>query len=235
MIRKHTDYNQNRTPKAKKARTAKTSDEVQNLNATLTNSEEIHPPLNKRRRLSIEATIQCNFCQTRLANESLLDDHIASEHQGRVKKVRKRPTKTVHRLAENMDLINLKLVYKNEYWLSTVQPDLKQKRFKCLRCIQTFDSRKDLHRHMDQSKSPENLFVCQICQERSGSKEDLIYHISHHHLPKHLRCQLCRHLTEYCTVKHLDYIYSTLDNNFDCTVCFKDFGKLSDLKLHLEN
>jgi hypothetical protein len=80
-----------------------------------------------------------------------LDKHIASEHSANVKKLtimrneqkpkspgktRKRKNKTIPRLAENMELINLKLVHKNEHWMSNKYTEAKRKEFKCLKCIE---------------------------------------------------------------------------------------------------
>lgn len=180
---------------------------------------------------------KCEVCNFWTTSVHLLADHYTTQHFDqkvlRDEKRKKRKTKVVPRLAENTDLINLKLAYKNDYWASS-KNDLELK-FKCLRCLESFETREERHRHVEDSKSPDNIFVCQICQERKASKEDLCHHIGFRHDPKQLRCQLCRKLTEYCVTNHQDYIYNIKDKNYDCAVCPKEFCKLSGLKRHLRS
>ena len=179
--------------------------------------------------------IPCNFWTT---SEHLMDDHYTTQHTDEERRNSsgsggKRKRKVIPRLAENVDLLNLKLAHKNEYWSSQkCGPELK---FKCLRCLESFKTREELRRHTKEAKSPDNLFVCQICQERKATKEDLSHHIGFKHHPKRLRCLLCRKLTEYCITSHLDYIYSVNDKNYDCSVCHKEFSKLSGLKRHIRS
>ena len=202
----------------------------------------------KRKRTSwwLEVVIlegqKCTICNFRTTSEHLLDDHYTTEHsdekvlhEKRRKSFedRKRQRKAVPRLAENADLVNLKLVHKNEYWSrQNSEADLK---FKCLRCLESFDTREERSRHMEDANSPDNSYVCLICKERKASKEDLARHISFKHHPKRLRCFLCRKLTEYCIPNHQDYIYSVYDKDYDCSVCHKTFRKQTALKQHLRS
>ncbi len=137
-----------------------------------------------------------------------------------------------NRSEQNMDLMCLKKLSKSQYW-KTRPESSNRRRHKCHRCIQSFDARKDYHRHLHQTESPENLFVCQICRERFESRPSLVRHLGHDHHPDQLRCQVCRRPTESCVDKHADYLYSVQDKIYDCPVCEIQFRKKSSLKKHM--
>ena len=187
----------------------------------------------------------CSQCQYRTTDLKCLIEHKRDKHRAGSNSPQKKDYTTINtngnissikserqrRKESNMDLLCLKKLAKNPYW--TARPELNRRRFKCQRCIQSFDSRVDLRTHVHQTNSGHRLFVCLICLERYESKSCLIHHLGHDHLPQHLRCVLCHEPKEHCIQSHTDYIYSTKEKNYNCPVCDKSFCKQTSLKRHL--
>ncbi len=184
----------------------------------------------------------CSQCQYRTDNLNCLIEHKREKHSSAIENdvhnnnnnndnTKRIKNERQRRKESNMDLLCLKKLANNPYW--TTRPELNRRRFKCQRCIQSFDSRVDLRTHVHQTNSGQRLFVCLVCLERYDSKSSLIHHLGHDHLPEHLRCVLCHEPKEHCVQTHTDYIYSTKEKSYFCPVCNLSFCKQSSLKRHL--
>ena len=234
------------------------SDEIEILEVSQASSKSTHDVItiseeedldHPRKKLRSSMTLSASSAAA--ASEGVKSNEIPPQQELSNSKKRKAPAKRrtctprrntkrktpnqIPRLAENVNLINLNLVHLNGYWKMTRSSQLKKKKYECNRCLLSFGTIEELNQHIDESFAPENFFVCMVCQERKPTKEDLNHHIGYHHVPKLLRCMLCKKLTEYCIAKHQDYIYSIKDKNYDCVVCSKEFCTLRGFKRHLGN
>jgi hypothetical protein len=133
--------------------------------------------------------------------------------------------------AVTLDLLCEKKLSKSSFWRNH-EASSPSKKFKCQKCVQTFASREEVRQHVLDTNSPERQVVCQICQHRLESREDLSKHLGQDHVPRHLRCGLCREPTEYCLSNHIDYIFSSKEKNFDCVICDKTFNRMTALRNH---